>query len=173
MGVKKLEELVTLQVALEMKLEIYRLVNEHPAAARDYKFRDQIFEAAKSVENNIAEGYGRFLAGDIVRHLRIAQGSNLETKRCVKDGVHRGHYPEKSTHRALELIERVGQLLTRFIVSLLPFVKQRTKEGRLRDQKNRSMDSRDRTEITSQKPHGTRDDGRWTWDDGRRLVIHL
>ena len=55
MGVKKLEELVTLQVALEMKLEIYRLVNEHPAAARDYKFRDQIFEAAKSVENNIAD----------------------------------------------------------------------------------------------------------------------
>ena len=44
-GFKTLKEIRAYQAIRALKLEVYRLVAEHPAAARDLKYRDQLFEA--------------------------------------------------------------------------------------------------------------------------------
>jgi hypothetical protein len=60
MGVKKVEDLIAFQQARAFKLEVYSIVRRHPAAYRDYRYRDQLFDAALSAEANIAEGWRRF-----------------------------------------------------------------------------------------------------------------
>ena len=47
MGVKRLEDLVAYQLALEFKKRVYALVRENPEAFRDYRYRSQLFEAVE------------------------------------------------------------------------------------------------------------------------------
>ena len=68
-GFKALGEIKAYQAARALKLEIYRLVKSRPAAHEDRRFRTQIFEAAASVEINIAEGFRRFSVGEFTHHL--------------------------------------------------------------------------------------------------------
>ena len=124
MGVKKLEELRAYQLALSFKRECYRLVHEHPRAAADFGFKAQLFDAASGGESNIGEGYGRYVAGDIVRFLRVAISSIDEAMIRVSDGVDRRHFTGAEVVRALELGERARRTTIKLHNSLLPFVKR-------------------------------------------------
>jgi four helix bundle protein len=124
MGVKNLEDLQAYQLALAFKLECYKLVHEHPRAAADFKFVDQLFDAASGGEMNIGEGFDRFVAGDMVRFLRIAISSIREAKLRVKDGVHRRYFTDAEAARAQELGERARRASIALHNSLLPFVKK-------------------------------------------------
>ncbi len=62
MGVKKLEDLVAYQLAVEARKAVYALVRKHARADQDFRYRDQLFDAAASVEANIAEGWRRYAA---------------------------------------------------------------------------------------------------------------
>jgi len=88
--IKRYQDLVVWQIADELRLEIYRLV-ESGDAARDWKFRDQIRDAAASVPANIAEGYRRFSSRDFARFLQIAYASAGETQNWIEDGRSRGY----------------------------------------------------------------------------------
>lgn len=48
MGVKRLEDLVAFQQAGAFKLEVYAIVQSHPAANRDWRYRDQLFDALQA-----------------------------------------------------------------------------------------------------------------------------
>jgi hypothetical protein len=122
MGVKKLEDLRAFQLARSFKRECYRLVHEHPRAAKDFDYSAQLFGAASGGESNIGEGYGRYVAGDIVRFLRIAISSIDEA--MVSDGVDRRYFTGTEVVRALELGDRVRRTTVRQHNSLLPFVKR-------------------------------------------------
>ena len=78
MGVKRLEDLVAFQLAVEFKLEVYRLIRESPAARRDFRFRAQLSDASASVEACLAEGWHRYVAGEFVTFLRYARASLAE-----------------------------------------------------------------------------------------------
>jgi four helix bundle protein len=58
-----------------------------PPACRDFRFCDQIRDAAGSATNNIAEGFGRFRHREFAQFLRIAAASLNE----VRDDLIHGH----------------------------------------------------------------------------------
>ena len=108
MSVRNLEDLIAYQLAVECKKEVYRLVQAHPAANDDFRYRGRLYDAAASVEANIAEGWRRFSARDMSRFLKYALGSVEETKRRVADGAHRGYFTEEACEPALTLARRCG-----------------------------------------------------------------
>jgi four helix bundle protein len=122
MGVKRLEELIARQLAVEMKIEVYRIVNETHEAARDFRYRDQLFDAATGAEMTIAEGFVRFRALQIIQFFTYARASLEETKRWLDDGVHRGHFSRARIHEARGLVIRCDIATLRFIQGLLKFV---------------------------------------------------
>ena len=78
-GARHFRELVCWQLANELKLGIYRLA-EQPPVKRDFKFYDQIRDAAASAPRNIAEGFGRRSHADFARFLDVARGSLAESQ---------------------------------------------------------------------------------------------
>ena len=127
MGVQRLEELLAFQSAVEMKLAVYALVRVHPSAAEDVRFRAQLFDAAASVEMNIAEGWRRHNAGEFSQFLRYSRASLEEAERWIHDGVARRHYSIAEAQRALDLADTCGRLTMALWKSLRPYVKDRRK----------------------------------------------
>lgn len=92
MGAKRLEDLVAFQFAVEFKLEVYRIVGNSSAAGHDFKYKDQLFDAASGVERAIAEGFGRYRPLEFAQFLRYALASLGEAQRTLKDGIDRRHF---------------------------------------------------------------------------------
>lgn len=118
MGVKRLEDLVAFKEAGAFKLEVYAIVRSHPAADRDWRYRDQLFDSASSVEANMAEGWRRFGAADMIRFLRYAAGSLDEARARLLDGVARGYFNRDTCDAALLHAARCGAATTNLIKSL-------------------------------------------------------
>ena len=76
-GWKDFREIVAWQRAHKVKVRIYALL-ERPEIKRDFEFRDQLRDAARSAPANIAEGFGRFGNKEFARFCRIARGSEEE-----------------------------------------------------------------------------------------------
>ena len=131
MGVKKLDDLVAFLLAVEFKRGIYRIVRSSPDAWADLRYRSQIFDAARSVEANIAEGWKRFSAADMARFFRIALGSLEEAKRRLMDGVDSGYFSAADCKDTLVLGNRCGAALTALWKSLRGFVDRPGRPGPL------------------------------------------
>jgi four helix bundle protein len=76
-GVWRFEDLVAWQLAVQLQQLADRYC-EKPAVQRDFKFRDQLADAAASAPRNIAEGFGRFHHPDFARFARVAKASEQE-----------------------------------------------------------------------------------------------
>jgi four helix bundle protein len=126
MGITRLEELIAWQLSVELKLEVYRIVNASPAS-RDFKFRDQLFDAASGVEMTLAEGYRRYHAPQIIQFFTYSRASLEETKRWLHDGVHRGHFQAGMIQKALRLAIRCDMATLRFMQGLLRSVSPETR----------------------------------------------
>jgi four helix bundle protein len=122
MGIKRLDELIAWRLAVEFKIEVYRIVKANPGASRDFRYRDQLFDAASGAEMTIAEGFVRFRAPQIIQFFTYARASLEESKRWLADGIHRGHFEPGTIHAARGLAIRCDIATLRFIQSLLPFV---------------------------------------------------
>jgi four helix bundle protein len=148
MGARNLDELRAYQAARAFKLEVYRLMEDNARAQSDFKFRDQIYDASSGVERNVAEGYGRYVAGEFVLFLRVARGCVDESVRCVQDGIDRRYFVPERCKRARELGETARRIITALITSLLPFTKQR---GRARSARppSRAPRKRRRKDVDS------------------------
>lgn len=132
MGVKQLEDLAAFQLAVSFKLDVYRLVREHPKAEHNWAFRDQLFGSASSVESAITEGWKRYNAAEMATFLRYARASLAEAERWLHDGVARGYYPSAELESALEHAGRCGAAVTNLWKSLQPFINEKKKRGRRR-----------------------------------------
>ncbi len=77
-AIKNFEELLCWQKAREVRIFIMNLVNKFPGEER-FSLKDNIKRAARSVTNNIAEGYGRFHFQENIQFCRISRGSLYET----------------------------------------------------------------------------------------------
>ena len=122
MGVQRLAELIAWQLAVQMKIEVYRLVQNSAAASRDFKYRDQIFDAAAGVEMTLVEGFVRFRALQIIQFFTYARASLEETKRWLLDGVHRGYFTRADIDGAFFLGIRCDIATLRFIKGLIQSV---------------------------------------------------
>lgn len=76
-GWKDFREIVAWQRAETVKLRVYKLL-ERPSVKHDFRFLDQLRDAARSAPANIAEGFGRFGNKEFARFARIARGSEQE-----------------------------------------------------------------------------------------------
>jgi len=130
MGVRRLEDLAAYQLAVSFKLDVYRLVREHPRAEGDWRFRGQLFDSASGVEVSIAEGWRRYNAAEMATFLRYARASLGEAERWLHDGVARGYYPSCALEAALEHGGRCGAAITNLWKSLQPFIEDKKKRGR-------------------------------------------
>lgn len=63
--------------AIEISVEVYKLINKLPEIER-YNLSIQMRKSAVSIPSNIAEGAGRNTDKDFIRFLGIAQGSTFE-----------------------------------------------------------------------------------------------
>ena len=73
-GVWRFEDLVAWQLAIQLE-QLADKYSERPAIKRDFKFHEQLIDAAASGPRNIAEGFGRYHHPEFSRFARIARAS--------------------------------------------------------------------------------------------------
>jgi len=106
MAVSRYEDLDCWQLANELKRAVYELIDCSPAAARDFRFRDQLRDAAGSGPANLAEAFGYYHHGDSARFARIAKASLTETHNHLLDGVDRRFWTTARVEPAIVLARR-------------------------------------------------------------------
>jgi four helix bundle protein len=102
---KSFRELICWQLAFELNRHVRRLLSSGPAA-RDFKFRDQLSDAARGPHRNIAEGYGRFNPTEIMQFLDFATASLDETESHLRDGVESRYFVAEDVAPVIVLIAR-------------------------------------------------------------------
>lgn len=116
--IKDFKDLVVWQKAMELVVEVYKLVKKLPKEEL-FALSDQIRRAAISIPSNIAEGQGRNSLKEFNQFLAIAKGSKAELETqlllCVK--VNYFDYSEIET--SLNLIQEIGKMLNALQKSLL------------------------------------------------------
>jgi len=93
---KRFKELQVWQLADQLRAHVYTITSTGPAAT-DFRFKSQIREAADSVCDNTAEGFGRYYHPEFARFLTIARGSLDEVKSKLGAGLERGYFT-RSAH---------------------------------------------------------------------------
>lgn len=84
MGAHHHSELVAWQLASVLRDEIIELVAT-PPVSRQFKFCDQISDAASSAPRNIAEGFARYGHAEFARFLGYALGSLAEVQTLLDE----------------------------------------------------------------------------------------
>jgi four helix bundle protein len=115
---KTLEELFAYQLARQFKIEVYRLLREHPEARKDLKFWSQLRSSARSSESNTAEGWKRYGRREMAHFLNIALASNEEAKGLVQDGIDSGFFRQTECEKAFELGRRAGAAIHALMKSI-------------------------------------------------------
>jgi four helix bundle protein len=90
-GVKRFQDLDCWKLARMVRREVVRLTRREPVC-RDFKFVNQIRDAARGGTRNIAEGWSRFGPAEIVYFLGIAKASLDETEDEMLDGFESGYW---------------------------------------------------------------------------------
>jgi len=87
---KDFREIAAWRLSREVKILAYPIV-KRAAAAHDFKFRDQLRDAARSAPRNIAEGFARYKHKEFAQFVRIANGSLAEVLDHFIDAVDIGY----------------------------------------------------------------------------------
>jgi four helix bundle protein len=86
-----------------------------PAVQRDFKFRDQLLDAARSAPRNIAEGFARFRHKEFAQFARVAKGSEGEVLDHFLDAVDSGYMTKEEfprfEHSAKKALKAVNGLI--------------------------------------------------------------
>ena len=113
-GFKDFREIGAWQLARELKLLAYELTSR-PEVAKDFKFRDQLNDAARSAPRNIAEGFARFRHKEFAQFARIAKGSEGEVLNHCIDAVDSGYLSKEDCvrfeHAAKKALKAVNGLI--------------------------------------------------------------
>ena len=89
-GVRDFRDLAAWKESRNVRLLAYALLRR-PAVSRDFKFRDQLADAARSAPRNIAEGFARYKHKEFAQFVRIAKGSIAEVLDHFIDAVDNGY----------------------------------------------------------------------------------
>jgi four helix bundle protein len=90
---RRYEDLVCWQLSHRLQERVMAFTAIGPAF-KDFKYCDQIRDAASSAPRNIAEGFGRYQPKVFRNYLQIAAGSLQETRSHLEDGLVRGYLSE-------------------------------------------------------------------------------
>jgi four helix bundle protein len=106
-GARHFRDLVCWQLSRQFKTAVYRFA-ECPAVKSDFRFCDQLRDAAASAPRNIAEGFGRRSHADFARFLDVARGSLAECQNHLVDAIDRGYLTETEFAPMNALAERAA-----------------------------------------------------------------
>ena len=105
MSANDFTELVAWQLADALEKFAQDMI-KRPQLARDREFCDQTSDAAASGPRNIAEGHGRFAPAQFANFLRIAIGSEMETRNQIIKAWQRGAISENEKNDGVLLSKR-------------------------------------------------------------------
>lgn len=94
-------------MAMDLAVIIYEVSRQEPFA-RDYRFRNQIRDAAHSVPSNIAEGFERGTRGQFYHFLGIAKGSCAEVRSDIHLAERIGYIDSATKARLLTHAEKTA-----------------------------------------------------------------
>ena len=113
-GVWRFQDLIAWQRAEALK-ETAMAICEKPVVKRDYKFHEQLADAAKSGPANIAEGWARHFHPEFARFARIGRASEVEVLNHFIDAHKRGYISveefDRADHAAKAAIKVVNGLI--------------------------------------------------------------
>jgi len=117
MRFKDYKDLVVWQRAIDLVIEVYRIVKVLPQE-EVYDLSSQMRRAAVSIPSNIAEGYGRNSDNELIRFLNIASGSlaELETQIIIANRL--ALLTHAQTQPVTELCKEVGRLNNALICTI-------------------------------------------------------
>ena len=98
-------ELIAWQRADDLERFVLEILRR-PTLARDQEYCRQTADAAASGPRNIAEGFGRFAPAQFANFLRIAIGSELETKNQILKAWQRGALTDEDHSAGMILCKR-------------------------------------------------------------------
>jgi four helix bundle protein len=113
-GAVRFEDLDIYKLAVQLRREIVRL-SARGAVARDFKFVNQIRDAARGGPRNIAEGFSRFVPSEIFQFLSYAKASIDETKDHIYDGHESGYFSDDECDVLLKLVRRTNKGICRMM----------------------------------------------------------
>jgi len=116
MAWKNYQELIVWQKAMDVVIEIYKVVKKLPKEEL-YSLSDQMRRSAVSIPSNIAEGQARGYKKDFAWFLSIAQGSKAELETQLLLAVKVGYLSDINIKKAMGLLDETGKLLTAMILS--------------------------------------------------------
>lgn len=105
MAARDFTDLITWQRADELERFAIEMLR-HPVLERDSQFCDQTRVSANSATRNIAEGFGRFAPPQFANFLRIAIGSEMETRNQIIKAWQRGALTDPQKDVGLLLCRR-------------------------------------------------------------------
>jgi four helix bundle protein len=108
---RRYQDFTAWQLAAELNSKIFALTSA-PPSSYDFRFRDNIRDAADSAQRNFPEGFGRFSPGDFARFLDHSRASLLEVKNELAVGLDRGYFRSEDVDEATTLVKRALKALS-------------------------------------------------------------
>jgi carbamoyl-phosphate synthase large subunit len=115
--VASFEQLRAWQLAAELRDRVVAIVAT-PPFQRDFKFRDQLSDAACSAPNLIAEGFGRFGHKEFRRYLTMARAELLEVQNQLIDLRNCGWVAPGEVEQLRDLADHAARVTARLRSSL-------------------------------------------------------
>ena len=97
-GVSRFQDLIAWQLAVQLR-QVVDAYCEKPAIKRNFKFRDNLTDAASSAPRNIAEGFGRKSHREFSRFAYIARGSEQEVLNSLMEAHSKGLITDEELNR--------------------------------------------------------------------------
>ena len=117
MELKTYKDFIVWQKAMDLTVEVYRLVKFLPRE-ETYALSDQMRRAVVSIPSNIAEGQGRASTKEFVNFLAIARGSQTELETQLQICIKLKYFSDEQAESALNLCNEIHRMLNSLIGKL-------------------------------------------------------
>jgi len=111
---KSFEELECWKACREVRIYIANIVKKYPYNEK-FSLVDNMLRSARSITNNIAEGYGRFHYKENIQFCRVSRGSLYELRDQIICSFDEGFIENGEYRKSLELITKATALLNGYI----------------------------------------------------------
>lgn len=123
-SINSFEDLNCWKACREVRIYVYSVIKEFPPEEK-YSLTDGMRRAARSITENIAEGYGRFHYQENIQFCRISRGSIFELMDQFITALDQEYISKNNYNSGRELLEKAKNILNGYIRYL-----QKAKEDR-------------------------------------------
>jgi four helix bundle protein len=120
MGMHNFRELKIWQRAMDLAVEVYKIVDAFFPKEEKYGLSSQVKKSAVSVPSNISEGAGRATNNQFRYFLEIAMGSNNELQTQLELARRFNYITQETTDKILDEAIQVYKMTLAFYNTLVP-----------------------------------------------------